>query len=83
MEARWDLLLVAYLYFTANYFKTIYDQGGKEKYEEFMKEQGRTEQGLDIKDLQIVSVLLVTMPNQRLQLSRSFGCKCFWPRAKK
>jgi hypothetical protein len=40
MEARWGLASGAYLYSTANYFKALYDQGGKEKYIEFMKQQG-------------------------------------------
>jgi hypothetical protein len=41
MEARWSLASASFLYFTANYFKTLYDQGGREKYIEFMKQQGQ------------------------------------------
>jgi len=41
MEARWDLISGAFIYNTANYFKGLYDQGGKEKFVEFMKEQGQ------------------------------------------
>jgi hypothetical protein len=41
MEARWDVSSSAFLNFTANYFKTLYDQGGKENYVEFMKQSGR------------------------------------------
>jgi hypothetical protein len=41
MEARWDLTSGNFLSYTVNYFKTLYDQGGKEKYVEFMKENGR------------------------------------------
>jgi len=41
MEARWDYASGNFLGYTVNYFKTLYDQGGKEKYVEFMKEQGR------------------------------------------
>ena len=36
-----ELASAAFLYFTANYFKTLYDQGGREKYVEFMKQQGQ------------------------------------------
>lgn len=41
MEARWDITSGNFLSYTANYFRTLYDQGGKEKYVEFMKENGR------------------------------------------
>ena len=41
MEARWDYTSGNFLSSTVNYFKTLYDQGGKEKYVEFMKENGR------------------------------------------
>jgi hypothetical protein len=41
MEARWGIASGAFLYFTANYFKILYDQGGEEKYIEFMKQQGQ------------------------------------------
>ena len=41
IEARWDLVSGAMNYYCVTYFKTIYDQGGKEKLTEFMKQQGR------------------------------------------
>ena len=41
MEARWEYASGNFLGYTVSYFKTLYDQGGKEKYVEFMKEQGR------------------------------------------
>jgi len=41
MEARWDLTSGNYVSTTANFFKTLYDQRGKEKFLEFMKESGR------------------------------------------
>jgi len=41
MEARWDIASGAYRNYTVNYFKTLYDQGGKEKFLEFMKQQGQ------------------------------------------
>jgi hypothetical protein len=41
MEARWDFTSGNFLSFAVNYFKTLYDQRGKEKYVEFMKEMGR------------------------------------------
>jgi hypothetical protein len=41
MEARWDFTSGNYRSVTVNYFKTLYDQGGKEKYLEFMKGIGR------------------------------------------
>ena len=44
MEARWDLTSGNFLSYTVNYFKTLYDQGDKEKYVEFMKENGRMAQ---------------------------------------
>ena len=44
MEVRWDITSGYYLSSTVNYFKKLYDQGGKEKYDEFMKENGRIAQ---------------------------------------
>jgi hypothetical protein len=44
MQARWDFTSGNFLSTTVNYFKTLYDQGGKEKYVEFMKENGRLAQ---------------------------------------
>jgi len=41
MEARWELVSGAFISYTVNHFKTVYDQGGKEKFDEFMKENGR------------------------------------------
>jgi hypothetical protein len=41
MEARWDLISGAFIYNTVNYFKALYDQGGKEKLVEYMKERSR------------------------------------------
>jgi hypothetical protein len=41
METRWDLASGAYITTSVNYFKTLYDQGGKEKLVEFMKQRGR------------------------------------------
>jgi hypothetical protein len=41
METRWDLASVAYITTSINYYKTLYDQGGKEKLVEFMKQRGR------------------------------------------
>jgi hypothetical protein len=40
MEARWDLTSGVFLYMSVNYFKALYDQGGKEKFVEFMRQQG-------------------------------------------
>ena len=44
MEARWDFTSGNYLSTTVYYFKTLYDQRGKEKYDEFMKENGQIAQ---------------------------------------
>ena len=41
MEARWGFTSGNFLSSTVNLFKILYDQGGKEKYLEFMKENGR------------------------------------------
>jgi len=41
METRWGFASGAFITYTANYFKTLYDQGGKEKFVEFMKQQGQ------------------------------------------
>lgn len=46
MEARWDIASSSYLNTTANYFKILYERDGKEKYAEFMKQNGgRAEAG--------------------------------------
>ena len=41
METRWDLASGAYITASINHYKTLYDQGGKEKLVEFMKQRGR------------------------------------------
>ena len=41
MEVRWGLVASGFVYWCAVHFKSIYDQGGKEKLVEFMKEEGR------------------------------------------
>jgi len=41
MEARWDIASGAFITYTVNYFKALYDQGDKEKYVESFKERGR------------------------------------------
>ena len=41
MEARWGLASGSFITYTVNYFKTLYDQGGKEKFVEFMKQNGQ------------------------------------------
>lgn len=41
MEARWNLTSGAFVFWAMSYFKSIYDQGGKEKLTEFMQQQGR------------------------------------------
>jgi hypothetical protein len=41
MGDRWDLTSGAFLIYAATGFKAVYDQGGKEKFVEFMKEKGR------------------------------------------
>ena len=41
MEARWGIASGAYIAYTVNYFKALYDQGGKEKFVEFMKQNGQ------------------------------------------
>jgi len=44
METRWDITSGWYMFYTAKVFKTVYDEGGKEKYVEFMKDFGRGQQ---------------------------------------
>ena len=44
METRWDLASGAYITASINHYKTLYDQGGKEKFIEFMKQQGQRAQ---------------------------------------
>ncbi len=39
-EARWGLASAAYVSSIVSYFKTLHDQAGREKYLEFMKQQG-------------------------------------------
>jgi hypothetical protein len=41
METRWDFTSGAYLTYFVTHCKTLYDQRGKEKFVEFMKETGR------------------------------------------
>jgi hypothetical protein len=41
IEARWDIASGAFLASSVNYFKLLYDQGGREKFVEFMKQNGR------------------------------------------
>jgi hypothetical protein len=41
MEARWGFASGSYITYTVNYFRTLYDQGDKEKFVEFMKQQGQ------------------------------------------
>jgi hypothetical protein len=41
MEARWGLASGGYIQMSVNYYKTLYDQGGKEKFVEFMKQNGQ------------------------------------------
>jgi hypothetical protein len=41
LEARWDLVSGAFIASSVSYFKTLYDQGGKEKLVEFMKQYGQ------------------------------------------
>ncbi len=41
MEARWEFTSSAYITTSIANYKTLYDQGGKEKLVEYMKERGR------------------------------------------
>ncbi|MCX5919278.1 MAG: twin-arginine translocation signal domain-containing protein [Deltaproteobacteria bacterium] len=41
VEARWDIASGAFIAYTVNYFKVLYDQGDKEKFVESFKERGR------------------------------------------
>jgi hypothetical protein len=41
MDARWGIASGAFINHAVNYFKALYDQGGKEKLVEYMKQQGQ------------------------------------------
>ncbi len=42
MNVRWEIASASYVRFQISYFKLIYDQKGKEKYIEFLKERAQT-----------------------------------------
>jgi hypothetical protein len=73
VETRWDIASDAYLRTTASYYKALYDQGGKEKLVEYMKERSRILSpvqkgmadrfGLTGNDVKSAAVIISTLTN--------------------